>query len=146
MASPRTVTTLEGKTFVLLNPVALADILRGPTGPVMRHIIVVGEAVKTEAIRLAPVRTGNLRDHIVKRVVQFPQGPGVVVGIENVQYAIWVHEGSVEHDIYPRNASVLAWPGTPRSGNGNMIFAKHVHHPGNKPNRFLVRALRVAGL
>ena len=138
MAGTRSVTTITGKVFVILNPVAIAELMRSPTGPVVRHMIVVGEKVKLEAIRIAPKRTGNLSKHIVKRIGKADNGePNVLVGVWNVPYAIWVHEGAKPHDIYPVNARVLAWQGS----DGQMVFAAHVHHPGNKPNRFLVRAL-----
>lgn len=136
--STRTVSTFGGQTFVLLNPVAIAELMRSPAGPVMRHMIVVGEKVKLEAIRIAPKRTGNMANHIVKRIATIGVHASVLVGVENVKYAYWVHEGSQPHDIYPVNARVLAW----QSDAGDSVFAMHVHHPGNKPNRFLVRALQ----
>jgi hypothetical protein len=154
MVDPRFAKTLTGETFLILNPVAIAELMRSPAGPVMRDMIVRGERVKQAAIRIAPVRTGNLRDHIVKRIVQTPQGGGVLVGVEHVPYAIWVHEGAKPHIIVPRNAKMLAWPSEGGGGGGSfdmqhfgpgsMIFAHIVHHPGNKPNRFLIRALRAA--
>lgn len=134
-----TVSTFGGQIFVLLNPVAIAEIMRSPTGPVMRHVIVVAERVKREAIHEAPKRTGNMSEHIVKRIARGKDGePNVLVGVENVPYAYWVHEGSREHDVYPVNASVLAWQGA----DGQTVFAMHAHIPARPPNRFLVRALR----
>lgn len=152
MAGPRFARTLTGETFVILDPIAIRNLMHSPGGPVMRNMIVRGERVKQAAIKFAPVRTGNLRDHIVKRIVATPEGPGVLVGVENVPYAIWVHEGAKPHIIVPRNAKMLAWPASDRTGSfdmqnfgpGSMIFARLVHHPGNKPNRFLIRALRAA--
>lgn len=138
MAGPRTVTTFGGQVFVILNPVAIAELMRSPVGPVMRHMFVVGEKVKIEAIRLAPKRSGNMSQHIVKRTASIDGKPSVLVGVENVKYAYWVHEGTVPHDIFPVNARVLAFPGR----DGKMVFTQHVSHPGTKPNRFLVRALQ----
>lgn len=138
MAGPRTVTTFGGQVFVILNPVAIAELVRSPAGPVMRHIIVVGEKVKQVAILFAPKRTGNMSHHIVKRIVTSGDKPTVLVGVENVDYAYWVHEGTIPHDIFPVNARVLAFPGS----DGQMVFTQHVSHPGTKPNRFLVRALQ----
>ena len=143
MAGPRTVTTLSGQTFVQLFPAEIAEVLNGPTGPVMRHLIVLGEKVKKEAIRLAPKRTSNMANHIVKRIVRDGGKSAVLVGVENVPYAIWVHEGSRPHDIYPRAGGVLVFTLNKGPDAGKTIFTRHVSHPGTKPNRFLVRALKV---
>lgn len=149
-----TVSTLEGKTFILLNPAAIAAFMRSPSGPVMRQMLVLGEAVKVEMTKLAPVRTGNLRDHIVKRIADGgPSGPVVLVGVENVPYAGWVVHGTAPHDIYPVNGKILAWqsdhgPGASleREMTGDWHFAAHVHHPGTKPNNFMQQSLRVINL
>lgn len=66
-------------------------------------------------------------------------------------YAIPVHQGSRPHDIVPRRAKVLRWPvkgsarlsGAAKSG-GAVIFARRVHHPGNKPNPWIIRGLQKA--
>lgn len=144
MAEPRTVTTLTGQTFVQLFPAEIAEVINSPIGPVMRHLIVLGEKVKQEAIRIAPKRTGNLSHHIVKRVVRDGGTGAVLVGVENVPYAIWVHEGSQPHTIRPRKGTFLVFTLGANAGaeEGNVVFAREVHHPGNRPNRFLVRALK----
>jgi hypothetical protein len=56
--------------------------------------------------------------------------------------AIYVIHGTKAHVITPREKAVLAF--TPRGG-GNVVFAKIVHHPGTKPNNFLLRALKLGG-
>jgi hypothetical protein len=50
-------------------------------------------------------------------------------------YAEPVHEGSRPHVIEAKNAKVLFNKKT------GQYFGKRVNHPGNKPNRFLVRML-----
>lgn len=140
------ITSLTGETHVVFRPAALAELLRGPTGPVMRDMIIRGERVKQAAIAEAPVRTGNLRAHIVKRVTEHEGEPAVLVGVENVPYAIWVHEGSQPHDIVPRNAPALVffWEKIGQVVSFPPWGGGVVHHPGNAPNRFLVRALEAA--
>lgn len=125
---------------VVLNPVEIQAMIDSPTGPIVRDLFVRGERVKIRAIQEAPSKTGNLRRHIVKRFVLTPAGPRMLVGAEHVPYAIWVHEGSKPHTIVPRNAPFLVFVGR----DGNLVFTKLVHHPGNKPNRFLIRALPAA--
>jgi hypothetical protein len=50
------------------------------------------------------------------------------------------------HDIFPRTASVLAFPaagafGFSGSGATEMVFARHVHHPGSRiPERSYMRS------
>jgi len=147
-----TVTTLSGQVYLVMNPVGLAEVLRGPGGPVVRDLIVRGERVKVRMKQLCPVRTGNMRDHIVKRIVEGKGGePNCLIGIEKVPYAVWVVKGSQPHDIYPVNARVLAWQGShgdnpslEREMTGDWIYAHHVHHPGNKPNPFMYLSLAAA--
>lgn len=142
-----TITTLQGGSYVVMEPAALAQFIRSPDGPLVRHMITLGERVKQEAIRQAPVKTGNLRAHIVKRVVVADDGqPAVLVGVENVDYAIWVHEGSQPHDIVPRNAPALVfyWDRVGAVVSFPPFGGGVVHHPGNAPNRFLIRALAAA--
>lgn len=143
MATPRTTTTLTGDVHFLLYGPALTELLRGPSGPVVRELVVLGEKVKQEAIRIAPRRTGNLAHHIVKRLTAKGAEPQMLVGVENVKYAVWVHEGAQPHEIRPVNAPALVffW----EKVGGIVAFPPFgggvVHHPGNKPNRFLIRAL-----
>jgi len=51
--------------------------------------------------------------------------------------ARYVEEGTRAHDIYPRNAQALFWPGARHP-------VAHVHHPGTKANPFLERGLNAA--
>jgi hypothetical protein len=135
--------TISGETYVVMNPAALAELLRGPSGPVVKYVFRQGEKVKIEAITIAPKRTGNLAAHIVKRIVNIGGEPVCVVGIDGkvVPYAYWVHEGSAPHWIFPREADRLVFFSQKA---GRVIFmppGEPVFHPGTKPNRFLVRAL-----
>lgn len=53
-------------------------------------------------------------------------------------YAIFVHEGTKPHMIFPKTAKALYWPGAAHP-------VKKVSHPGTKPNRFMPRILEKAG-
>lgn len=140
MPAPRTTTDLQGNTRVLLDPAAIAAITRGPGGPGFRETLIIAEKVKVAAIALAPKKTGNLANHIVKRIVA---GPTALVGVENVPYAIFVHEGARPHLIRPVKAAALVfyWPKAGKVVSFPPYGKGVVHHPGNKPNRFLVKAL-----
>lgn len=141
MAEPRTLTTISGDVRVIISPLGIAELERSKDGPVIRDLFVRGERVKTRAKIEAPRKTGNLEQHIVKRLVEGPHGPEMLVGVEGVAYAIFVHEGTEPHPIDPVNGPFLVFVGR----DGTLVFARHVDHPGNKPNRFLVRALRAGG-
>lgn len=132
---------------VVMDPAALARLLRGVDGPVYRKLIEDGELVKREAQRLCPVgksepgrggRTpGTLRDSIVKRVKSGPEGPIVEVGSED-PVALWVHEGTQPHVITGNPLLVFFWEKA-----GRVVAFPRVNHPGNRPNRFLLQALEI---
>ena len=138
-------------SYTKLDPTKLADFLRGPDGPVYRKMIQDGDRVKERAKELVgvsppdpvprkkPRKPGNLRDHIVKRVVMKGANLTVVVGAD-VPYALWHHEGTVAHEIVakPGKPLVFYWPKV-----GEIVRFMRVNHPGTKPNRFLVEALKV---
>jgi len=146
------ITTLQGKTYFVVNPIGLAELLYSPAGVVARAIIDKAERVKQKAIEIAPVGKpvedgpprdhppGNLRDHIVKRVVTGPKGVTCLVGVWGVPYALPVHEGAAQHQIPGNPLLVFFWPKGPE---GARVYTfRSVNHPGNQPNRFLVRALQ----
>lgn len=125
----------------------MARVLRSPSGPVARHMIERATIVQAAAKAQAPRRTGCLQDSIVKRIEAF--GDEIAIRIVSdttpcsptrTSYSLFVHEGTAPHDIYPQNASVLAF-----EIHGQTVFAAHVHHPGTKPNRFLADNLHLAG-
>lgn len=137
-------------SYVTIDPVKLAEYVRGPNGPVFRMLIEDGEAVKNEAKRLVGVhqptpgerrdrRPGTLRDSIVKRIVTEGGAPAVLVGSDD-PIALWHHEGTQPHVIVPVNKPMLVfyWKKA-----GGVVRALRVNHPGTKPNRYLVRALEV---
>lgn len=138
---------------VKLDPVKLAEVLRGPNGPVVRELLEAGELVKVEAQALVGVydppddyaasarqrKPGTLRDSIVKRFVSEDGAPAVMVGSDD-PIALPHHEGTQAHTIAPRSAPLLVfyWRKV-----GHVVSMRSVNHPGTKPNRFLVNALRV---
>jgi hypothetical protein len=159
MAAVRTARAIGGQVFVIIDPAAIAAMARSPQGPVVRDLFVRGEKVKQAAIREAPGKgkpgpntkpwttgannTNNLKQHIVKRLVTGPKGtPQMLVGVENVPYARYVHNGTSQHVIRASRAPFLVffWEKI-----GEVVAFKQVTHPGNKPNPFLIRALPAGG-
>lgn len=110
--------------------------------------------VVAEAKHLVPRRTGNLG-----RTIHPGSLTNVFAIVEaTAPYAAYVELGTKAHVIKPRNKRVLAWPataagarlsgraraGTRRGGSGGLRFARLVHHPGTKPQPYLVPAARLA--
>lgn len=54
-------------------------------------------------------------------------------------HAVFVHFGTKAHAIRPTNKRALRW-----AGGGQFHFAKIVHHPGTKPDKWLERAASIA--
>lgn len=106
-----------------------------PAG-VERGLSLVAEAVRAEATARSPYDTGWLGEHINKEIRRTAAGVEAYVGT-NVQYAIYVHEGT---GIYAKKGSLakkipwVYWD----SKKGEFIATK-----GNKPQPFLTDALRV---
>jgi hypothetical protein len=99
--------------------------------------------VQTAARQQAPIRTGCLRESIVKRVEKI--GDEVAVRIvsdttpcsaSRTSYSLFVHEGTGPHDI--PGAFGIPVP----FGVGGRFDGKF--HPGTKANRFLADNLHLA--
>ncbi len=126
-----------------MDPAKLAEVLRGPNGPVMRRLIQDGEFVKDRARQRVGVhkpvpgerrkrRPGTLRDSLVKRVR--PDG-SVEVGSED-PIALLHHEGTPPHTITGNPRLVFFWPKA-----GKVVSFPKVDHPGTSPNHYLTDSL-----
>lgn len=134
---------------VVMDPAALAALLRGPSGPVYRRVLEDANLVKREAQRLAPVgksgfgsrssrRPGTLRDSIVVRIMSAAGGDIAAQVGSSDPVALFVHEGTVPHTIEGNPLLVFYW-----AKAGKVVAFRRVNHPGTQPNRFLVQALGV---
>jgi phage gpG-like protein len=119
-------------THVELDPQAMADLLRSPTGLVMRDMMRRATNVKRTAQQLVGVDTGRLRDSIVTRPQ--PAEMTVLVG-SDVPYAVWHHEGS---DAV--HGKLMTW--IPERGGPRIFRMSRRAIPGNP---FLTNALAQAG-
>lgn len=84
-------------------------------------MVILQKSMQTEV----PVKTGRLRDSITPRRVR------TAGGLYGVAYGVFVRDGTAAHTIRPRNAKALRFV-----INGKTVFAKVVHHPGTRANRF----------
>lgn len=89
----------------------------------------VSDKILATARGLIKTRSGWLAGsgYVIQRgLVQYEVGFGA-------SYAKFVHEGTRPHDIYPRMmGGVLRF-----EIGGQIVFARHVHHPGTWPQQFL---------
>lgn len=111
--------------------------LRLPGGLVYRNMERRVRRVEAEAIRRAPGSMGRT----IRAQIQ--RGPGGEFrGVINVSHpaALFVTLGTRPHRIQPRRpGGVLRF-----TVNGQVVYARFVNHPGNKPDSFLRDALRFA--
>jgi hypothetical protein len=133
---------------VVLDGAVIAAMLRSPAGPVARHLIERGELFKQAAQAQANVKSGCLRDSIVKRLEETPEGLALRVvsdtspcSPDHKSYSLFVHEGTPEHVIPGNPTLAFYWEHGP-DGPG-MYFFRSVNHPDTKPNRFFTDNLPI---
>ena len=123
---------------IVIDGAAVADVLRGPNGPVFKHLetrAVLFQLAARKQINTAAGRDTKLAATIVKRVEETAVGLSLHV-IAQASYAYFYHEGTKPHTISAVNANVLAffWPNGPQGAK--MYFFRSVNHPGYKGNKF----------
>lgn len=123
-------------TSFSLNRSRIERMLRLPGGMVYRNMERRVRRVEAEAIRGAP---GSMKQRIRVQIQRAPGGE--FRGVVKVEHpaAIFVVNGTRPHLIRPVRASVLRF-----TVSGQVVYARLVRHPGNKPNDFLRKALRAA--
>jgi hypothetical protein len=114
---------------VRINPARIHAIVRGPQGAAF--LARVAARVTNGAIVRANRRTGRMAN-----AISFTVTPPIArVGCD-VEYAVYVHEGTRPHTIEPSTAQVLHWVGPT-----GAVYARRVNHPGYGGNPFLRDAL-----
>lgn len=83
-------------------------------------------------------KSGALVQSVFKK--RLPDG-GWEIGhdLRRAPHAVFVHWGTKAHLIKPKDKKSLRW-----AGGGKFSFAKIVHHPGNKPDKWIERAASLA--
>lgn len=138
------------RVTVTINEPELDRLLRSPEGDVGQAVRRVVLATRNLAVSKAPVDDGPLRASLRTK---FEYGNRYVKGwvYSDLEYALYVHEGTGIYGpkgspIKPKRGRYLVFEArnartTPR-GRGNLVFARQVR--GQRPNRFLLEALREA--
>lgn len=124
------------------NRAGMARLLKTPSGEVGRYFSRLGGYVTREAQALAAARlerhTGVYASGF--RTTTLLVGGELRTRITNVApYASYIERGTRPHVIRPVRARMLRFT----VGQGTVVFAREVHHPGTKPYRILTDALRV---
>jgi hypothetical protein len=122
--------------------VAIRGVMRDLDGPVGRHVDTISRAVLAEAQRTVPVRSGVLLATLRRESGRTGTGMywDVIAGARGLTpYLGFILNGTPPHIIRPRRRKSLRF-----IQNGQVRFAKSVHHPGSRPQPFLQRALRAA--
>lgn len=125
---------------VMWDGAAIAELLRGPQGPVALHLQERGTVIQIAARVQVGKQTHRLENSIVKRMVDQGEDIGIMVGCDTVPYALLHHEGTEPHVILPKKpGGVLVF-----TVNGTKVFTTKVNHPGTKPNPYLSDHLHLA--
>lgn len=128
------------KVVFTTDAAALKDFMTGPAGAATKLVRKVQHETLNLAKQSSPVDKGGLRGSHEATPVLVTQNE-VTAGVEaHAEYAMFVHEGTRPHTIMPRNVKVLAWK--PRGGD--VVYAKHVNHPGTKAQPWLRLSAQVA--
>lgn len=124
---------------IVLDTGQITDALLAPDGPVVRQMMVMGEAIKVATV--AKLKPGFPRDflgpYIVKRVVA---GPKVQVGSMRTQTKPHVIRGNPTL-VFPwaKGDRLIRFP-TGQHGPGLYFFRK-VNHPGSNMGPYLAKKL-----
>jgi hypothetical protein len=115
---------------VEINQATIREYIRTPDGPVARHFMIIGEAIKARTI--ASLKPGFPQDwlgpFIVKRMVMTDDGPMVSVGIERTK--------TKPHIIMGNPLLVFYW-----AKAGKVVRFRHVHHPGSEMAPYVAKKL-----
>jgi hypothetical protein len=124
--------------IVKLYNVQLDRLLNDSDGEVGRYLSKKGDQIRTIARTRVGVRTGRLKATMHKRHLRDPRGQYILVG-NDAPYALAHHEGSRPRVVRPTGSKVLRFV-----ARGQVVFAQQVMHPGTKPNKYLLDALKIA--
>lgn len=120
------------KDFITINPQAAGALARKSAGPMVAKITLKAAAhARIEA-------PGTMKQHIRVTVTQSVANPLGIVMCDHPATS-YVLYGTKPHEIRPRTKKILKF-----ETKGGTVYARVVHHPGTKPNNFLMRALMSA--
>ncbi|MEV6400564.1 HK97 gp10 family phage protein [Streptomyces sp. NPDC051907] len=135
---------------ITFNEPEIERLLRSPDGDVARLVRRVADQTANIARAIAPVDNGPLRGSL--RVhMEYTSGHVKAWVYTGLEYGLYVHEGTGVYGpkgqpIRPKRGKYLVFEArnarTTAPGRGNLVFARQVR--GQRPNRYLLNALRAA--
>lgn len=123
-----------------LDGVAVRRLFRGRGSPTTNDLERRGRLVLARARQLAP---GTMKRKITSVTVTVGRDSDTVEVACSHPAIMFVTDGTKPHLIYPhpRPKGRLRF----KVRGGRYVYARVVHHPGNRPNDFMMRALRAGG-
>lgn len=115
------------------------DELFSDRGDVGRYAQRIQRQVVFLAKRYVGKQTHRLEQSIRGRVMRSGDGGILIEVTAHDNKALMHHMGTRPHLITPRTGRAVRF-----NSRGRMVYARVVHHPGTRPNPFLVKALREA--
>jgi hypothetical protein len=122
--------------YFVRNESAWHEMTRSPTGMIGSYFYKKGLLLEGLAKAQVGVKTAALQKSIHTSMSVGPAGFIVRVGSDN-NIALLHHNGSRPHIITSRPGKTLRF-----NSHGRIVYAKVVHHPGTRPNRYLTDNLR----
>ena len=119
------------QTIININKPTLDYTVNSPQGEVGQWLRKRGYMMMMAAKAQVPTGTGKLRASIKMIHNRASYGQYIDIG-SNLDYALYVHEGTRPHEIIPEKAKILRF-----SGGGRVIYTHKVEHPGTRPNKYL---------
>lgn len=116
------------------------DVFKSRDGIVGRDLSRRATRVQAAAISQAGLKTGALKRNLTKKWINGHGGDLAIQVGSDVPHALVHHEGSRPHVIRARNAKALRYV----NSAGDVVFARGVHHPGTRANRYLTDNLPLA--
>ncbi len=107
---------------------AAPETTRAVMNPVIHTAVNILAKYTTKGI--VPWKTGRLTQSFIASY-----GDLMAMWRPTAKYAVFVHEGTAAHAIYPKNKQALYWPGAKHP-------VKKVNHPGSRANPFMPRILQ----
>lgn len=124
---------MAAKFQITIYQPGLEHLLKGRTGPTVKDMERRARNVMAELRRTAP---GSMKRKITSVTLE---GGRVEIRCSHPA-TVYVVQGTRPHEIWPhpRPRAHLKFKGR----TGKTVYAKMVHHPGTRPNNFMMRAVR----
>lgn len=122
--------------YFVRNQTGWNDMTKNPNGLIGSYFKRKGEILE----QLAKTQVGKKTLALQRSInnTMYYGGSGFVVRVgSNNSIAHLHHEGTKAHTILPKSAKTLRF-----NSHGKIVYAKVVHHPGTRPNKYLTDNLR----